>query len=72
MFNWFGNPGSREYENRQGTHQSADGQKDLVDKGRYHGRPIRMYSDGSVKAATRDGWVRFRSFDEFKRHFHLK
>ncbi len=71
MFNWFGKLDERTTDKGNERHLSADGQRELIDKGSYRGRPVRVYSDGSVKAATRDGWIRFRSFDEFKQHFHL-
>ncbi len=71
MFNWFGKPDNQTDEDRNKTRLSADGQRELVDKGSYRGRPVRMYSDGSVKAGTRRGWIHFRTFDEFKQHFHL-
>lgn len=71
MFNWFGKPDKQAKKSKKEIRLSADGQRELVDKGSYRGRPVRVYSDGSVKAATRNGWMRFRSFDEFKHHFHL-
>jgi hypothetical protein len=71
MLNWLGKPDKQTCKNSQETRLSGDGQRELIDKGSYQGRPVRMYSDGSVKAGTRDGWIRFRSFDEFKQHFHL-
>jgi hypothetical protein len=71
MLNWFDKSDKQANETGDDAHLSADGQRELVDKGRYQGRPVRMYSDGSVKVATRDGWIRFRSFDEFKQHFQL-
>lgn len=72
MFNWFSKLDERPSANTNQACLSSDRHKELVDKGSYHGRPVRMYSDGSVKAGTRDGWIRFRSFDEFKQHFHLE
>ena len=71
MFNWFGKPDNQTKVGRKETRLSADGQRELVDEGSYRGRPVRVYSDGSVKAATRNGWMRFRTFDEFKQHFQL-
>lgn len=71
MFNCFGKPDNRNDRYRTETRMSADGQRALVDEGKYKGRPVRVYSDGSVKAGTRDGWIRFRTFDEFKQHFQL-
>lgn len=41
----------------------------LVEKGYYFGRPVRIYSDGSMKAATREGWIRFSDFPELVRFF---
>jgi hypothetical protein len=35
----------------------------LVEEGKYYGRPVRLYSDGSVKAATRKGWMKFANMD---------
>ncbi len=50
-------------------HSSGLGKPQLVEKGFYFGRPVRLYSDGTLKAASREGWIKFSSFEEFVKHF---
>ena len=44
------------------------GKPQLVEEGKYYGRPVRLYSDGSVKAATGHGWVRFNNMDALQEY----
>lgn len=53
---------TREHAGQKGVH--------LVDEGTYFGRPVRMYSDGSVRAMTRRGWLHFSSLETFKIYHH--
>jgi len=53
---------------------NSESNKNLLSQSTFHGRPIRRYSDGTVKAATSTGWVNFHSFDalceyHWKHHF---
>ena len=45
--------------------QNSKPARELIENGDFHGRPIRKYSDGSIKAVTSAGWKKFQSFDEF-------
>ncbi len=45
--------------------QNSKSTRELIEDGDFHGRPYRKYSDGSVKAATSNGWKSFQNYDEF-------
>jgi hypothetical protein len=51
------------------AHKKAHDKPHLVEKGFHLGRPVRIYSDGSLKAITREGWIWFSDFAELARHF---
>ncbi|MBL1406459.1 MAG: hypothetical protein COC00_010785 [Rhizobiales bacterium] len=38
-------------------------QKKLIEEGSMQGRPFRRYDDGSYKAASSGGWLKFDSID---------
>jgi len=43
-----------------------DSDRVLIETGEYQGRPFRKYSDGTVKAVTSDGWLKFQNFDALR------
>jgi len=46
-------------------------ERELQERGRFHGRQYRKYSDGTLKAATSGGWKEFSNFDDFC-NYHWK
>lgn len=38
-------------------------QRKLIEEGSMQGRPFRRYDDGTYKAASSDGWIRFDNID---------
>lgn len=54
-----------------GINRATNEKTSLVEEGVYDDRPYRKYSDGSYKAASSEGWIRFENFDAL-REFHIK
>lgn len=46
--------------------QKCQSKPSLREEKKIDGRPVRFYVDGSIKAATSDGWKRFYDFEEFQ------
>jgi hypothetical protein len=40
----------------------------VVEERRFHGRPARLLSDGTVEAETDEGWLRFEDFDHLQEY----
>lgn len=48
------------------SRSATEKQRMLVEETKFDGRSIRKYNDGSIKAATSNGWMSFFDFEEFE------